>query len=40
MSVYKETAAYDEDVDGAKAEETFVEQKVKNEGNLGRVSKN
>ena len=40
MSVYKETSAYDEDVDGAKAEETFEEKKVKNEGNLGTVSKN
>ena len=40
MSVYKETSAYDEDVDGAKAEETFEEKKVKNEKNLGTVSKN
>jgi hypothetical protein len=40
IGVNKETAAYDEDVVGAKAEETFEEQKVKNDENLVRVSKN
>ena len=38
--VNKETAAYDEDVVGAKAEETFEEQNIKNDENLVRVSKN
>ena len=39
MCVYTETAAYDEDVVGPKAEETIEEQKVKNDGNQVRVSK-
>ena len=38
MCVYKETAAYDEDVVGPKAEETIEEQKVKNDGKQVRVS--
>jgi hypothetical protein len=40
IGVNKEPAAYDDDKVGAKAEETFEEQKVKNDENLVRVSKN
>jgi len=38
MCVYKETAAYDEDMIGPKMEETIKEQKLKNDGNQVRVS--